>query len=674
MLRILLITPGRRIHAGAHLDAILRSAVAPADLTTIAGLTPKEHRVDIWDEAIRGKLQAASDLRRRYDIIGVGGYSSDGERSIAIGRLLRGISTPLVVGGVGVSSEPERYRNHFDVLFIGEAEYTWPRFLLDFQAGKYKTEYRQVGRVSMEDSPPPKWSAIAADLAYYAWGVVQTTRGCPFDCEFCDVITLFGRQPRHKPIDQVLHEVEALRRLGVRAIMLSDDNFYGNKSYGKPLLRRLAEYNRSLRKPLRFWTQISLNVSKDDEMLSLLAEANVSTVLIGIESPNMESLVETNKPQNYRLDIKEALKKVQSYGLRIEASLIVGFDHDDETIFQRQFEFIQETCLSSVSIWPLTAMPGTKLWVRLKKENRVLKRYPFKKLDLHGGLVCNVVPRQMTLEELLRGYRDLLKRVHEWSAFRARLEGLIANMKRHPPLMPGFKAISWARVLKLSAYTRFKPAARRDLLRQTHDPEAKAVLIHLLRLVPGESPRERYLQSFIRQAVNAEWNLINYELPKLYRSIDEDLAQLAVGGRALVDDTTFFVPEAFKGPFRAVFPAVHERVQNGLVDKTRTEVALVEIFHDFLTRWGSSFERLEEHHQVQLWEICDRTVARENGVSDPGDSPAPQPWVRIVPDARASIQDYALRRAATDVLRCVEEEFRRQGQAPQAPATPATAH
>jgi hypothetical protein len=118
---------------------------------------------------------------------------------------------------------------------------------------------------------------------------------------------------------------------------------------------------------------------------------------------------------------------------------------------------------------------------------------------------------------------------------------------------------------------------------------------------------------------------------------------------------------------------VHERVQNGLVDKTRTENALVEIFHDFLTRWGSSFERLEEHHQVQLYEICDRTIARENGISESGDSPAPRPWVRIVPDARASIPDLALRRTAKDVLRCVEEEFRRHKEEPHPLSMPAIA-
>ena len=239
MASILLITPGRRVHAGAHLDPIIRSAVAPADLTTVAALTPANHQVDIWDEAIHGILKSPSDLRRRYDIIGVGGYSADRERTIEIGRLMRGLGVPVVVGGVGVTGEPERYRDDFDVLFIGEAEYTWPRFIADFESGKYKAEYRQVGRVEMTDSPRPRWETIATDIEYYAWGVVQTTRGCPFDCEFCDVITLFGRKPRHKTVEQVLDEVRDLERMGVVSIMLSDDNVYGDKAYYKPLFREL---------------------------------------------------------------------------------------------------------------------------------------------------------------------------------------------------------------------------------------------------------------------------------------------------------------------------------------------------------------------------------------------------------------------------------------------------
>lgn len=400
----------------------MKADVAPADLATIAGLTPEGYDVDIWDEAIRGKITSISELPRRYDVIGVGGYSADYPRTIEIGRLLRKVSVPVVVGGVGVSSEPERYRDHFDVLIIGEAEYTWPRFLSDFEAGNYKSEYRQVSRVSMEDSPPPRWDRIASDIESYAWGVVQTTRGCPFDCEFCDVIALFGRKQRHKSTEQVLDEVKTLQRMGVVAIMLSDDNFYGDKSYYKPLLRELATLNRSFRRPLKFWTQLTLNVSKDGEMLTLLAEANVVTMVIGVESPNMESLRETNKPQNYRLDLVTALRTIQSYGLRIETQLIVGFDHDDQTIFDRHFELIQEACLIPVSIWTLMAIPGTKLWFRLQKENRVLKKHRIRRAEgLGSAFVMNVVPKRMTLQELLEGYRDLLNRVHEWSAFEARL-------------------------------------------------------------------------------------------------------------------------------------------------------------------------------------------------------------------------------------------------------------
>ena len=184
-----------------------------------------------------------------YDLIGVGGYTSDYNRVMELGRVLRRLSIPVVVGGVGVSSEPERYRHHFDVLFIGEAEHTWPRFLAEFEAGNHQSEYRQVSRVDMADSPPPRWEKIARDLSYYAWTVVQTTRGCPFDCEFCDVISLFGRLPRHKSIEQVLGEVETLQAMGAVGVMLADDNLYGDKHYYKRLLRKLAVLNRSFRHP-----------------------------------------------------------------------------------------------------------------------------------------------------------------------------------------------------------------------------------------------------------------------------------------------------------------------------------------------------------------------------------------------------------------------------------------
>lgn len=660
MLNILLITPGRRINGYPSIQSVIKAAVAPADLATIAGLTPADHHVEIWDEAIRGELRSPADLPRNYDIIGVGGYTADYERTVAIGKSLRGLSIPIVVGGVGVTSEPERYRDYFDVLFIGEAEYTWPRFLTDYASGSFLPEYRQVGRVSMEDSPPPRWERIAATIEYYIYGVVQTTRGCPFDCEFCDVITLFGRKPRHKPIAQVLDEVRTLERMGVAAIMLSDDNFYGDKTYSKPLLRELAALNRSFRRPLRFWTQITLNVSGDEEMLELLAEANVTSLLIGVESPNLDSLIETNKPQNYRLDIVAALKKIQGYGLKIEAQLIVGFDHDDAQIFDIQYKFIQEACLVPVSIWTLMAIPGTQLWVRLHKEKRVLNRPQIKRAKGPGmAFTRNVVPKLMSLEQLLRGYEALLRRVFAWPAFEERLGGLIASTTRYPPLMPRFRVLTPRRKLRLVLGILTNAAARRELRKRRNDLGAQNARKRLLASIAGDTPREKYLRWFVNNEIDAHWGLLEYTLPEVYAGIREELDHLARHGLPDLETTVFSMPDSFREPYKALFPAIHDRVRSALVDHTRTAVVLVEIFHDFLARWGPGFKTLEDHHQIQLLEICDRIAARENGSMTPTTLPAPMPWVRIAPGAATRFPNPELKRVSDDVLRCVEDEFRR---------------
>lgn len=664
MASILLVTPGRKIHGHAIVQSVIKASVAPADLATIAALTPDKHDVEIWDEAIRGELVSLSDLPRSYDIIGVGGYSADYERTVAIGKLFRELPIPVVVGGVGVSSEPERYREYFDVLFIGEAEYTWPAFLADFEAGDYKTEYRQVGRVSMEDSPPPRWDRIARDMEYYVYGVVQTTRGCPFDCEFCDVITLFGRKPRHKPIQQVLDEVRTLERMGMVAIMLSDDNFYGDKNYSKPLLRELASLNRSFRRPLRLWTQITLNVSGDDEMLMLLAEANVTSLLIGVESPNLESLIETNKPQNYRLDIVAALRKIQSYGLKIEAQLIVGFDHDDKNIFDLQYKFIQEACLVPVSIWTLMAIPGTRLWVRLHKEQRVLDRPRIKRALGQGvAFTRNVIPKLMTLEELLRGYDNLLKKVNGWPAVEARLEGLIANMKRHPPLMSRFRVLTPRRKLGFLYGILKNSAARQEFYKRLTDPQVQGVKKRLLRLIPGRTPRDRYLRWFVKNEIDAHWGLIEYTLPEVFDGLQSELEHLSIHGLPSLETTYFSVPEGFREPYKAIFPVVYDHVHKSLQDKSRKEIVLVDVFHDFLTRWGSGFELFEDYLQIQLMEICDQRIALENGSSKEVDAIPLAPWVRIETGTAYRISNPELKRTADDVLRCVEDEFRRHKHA-----------
>lgn len=424
-----------------------RSFIAPLSLATVSALTPANMEVDIWDEAVQGLISEDTCFQKEYSLVGITGYSAHGGRVNRLGRMFRSRGILTAVGGAGVSAEPEEYRRHFDILFIGEAEYTWPRFLSDWEKGKYDPEYRQVEKVSMADSPPPCWDEMADTMKYYLSGAVQTTRGCPFDCEFCDVVHLYGRKVRQKPVAQVLDEISALHRLGVERIFFCDDNFYGNPSYTKALVKELVALNGSFRFPVRFSGQISINVAKDDDLLELMADANFTWLYIGIESPNKESLLESNKRQNYRTDMLADVAKIQSYGMPVRSGMIVGFDHDESSIFEHQFDFLQGSCIPGSALAILKAPPGTKLWKRLAREGRLVE---FPSVAGGEGLcnmsasgdcaargyaispMTNIIPLRMTRGELYSGYHALVSRVREWRHFEARVRGMISQIRRVP--------------------------------------------------------------------------------------------------------------------------------------------------------------------------------------------------------------------------------------------------
>ncbi|MFQ6044231.1 MAG: radical SAM protein, partial [Candidatus Poribacteria bacterium] len=302
----------------------------------------------------------------------------------------------------------------------------------DWKAGDLKKEYRQITKPDLALSPIPRWDSLENQMKYYIQGAVQTTRGCPFDCEFCDVIYLFGRRTRSKPIDKVLEEVSVLERLGMERIFFCDDNFIGNRSYTKELLRELIPLNNSFRKPILFSTQLSIDLAQNEELLELMADANFGTLYIGIESPNKESLKETNKLQNVRSDLIEDCKKIMSYGMVIRAAMIVGFDNDDTSIFDQHFEFTQKSHIPLASTALLNAFTGTRLWRRLLAEGRLLSRSEaYKEGQTRLGRT-NIIPKRMTRVELLSGYLDLLKRNHDWDNFAARVKEMASNVKRKP--------------------------------------------------------------------------------------------------------------------------------------------------------------------------------------------------------------------------------------------------
>jgi radical SAM superfamily enzyme YgiQ (UPF0313 family) len=653
MKRILLITPDfnpeeakvRSLAGGLTAMKFMpqKTFMVPLGLATVAALTPDDIEVDIWDEAVHGLVRDDTHFEKDYDLVGVTGYINHLARVRQLGALFRGRGIPVAVGGPGVSSAPEHYRHDFDVLFIGEAESIWPQFLADWRIGRQRSEYRQVEKLDLTHSPRPRWDKVAADLRQYVVGGVQTTRGCPFDCEFCDVIYIYGRQARHKTIKQAIEEIVALERLGVERIFLCDDNFIGNPRYAKALLRALIPVNNGFDQPVGFFTQITLNVAKDDELLELLADANFSGLFIGIETPNVDSLIETNKPQNYKTDMVADIKKILSYGLPIAAGLIVGFDHDGLDIFDRQFEFSQEACLPTPLAHMLKAPVGTKLWVRLHKEGRVVQFWQDGAKPLGDTRAwTNILPKQMTRKELMSGYLGLVERLRDWHNFEARVKGMISLVQRQPQVKP--RSTSWEQSLGV-----FK------LVLEGMDREVRECTIRLLLHTRKHAPfmMGKVIGLIARQYLEAA------EVPFLRTEIEAQIRlESQEDFRLQPEPTVFFIPEAFKKSYKTIFPELYERLYQGLIDKTRTHEALVEVIYDFLTRWGLTFEQYEEHHRVFLSEICDRTIAKENGSLAAGTGGRAEQDLGVVVSPGRSHPPVWLRRLADEVMRTVEQELR----------------
>lgn len=395
----------------------------PLGLLTLAALAPPEYRVTLCDQNAGGEVDFETDA----DIVGITGYIIQDKRVFDLADRFRALGKTVVIGGPIGNLIPEQCRPHCDVLFEGEAEYTWPQFLRDYLTGQHADRYYEPEKIHLPDSPKPRLDVLTQK---YAHGIVQCSRGCPFTCEFCDIIVMYGRKMRFKPVEQVIQEVEAWHRHGVLQVFFADDNFVGNRAYAKEMLRALAEWNNRQRKPLSFYTQTSVDMVRDEELLELLRAANFNSVFLGIETPRKASLAETKKTQNEKLDLVEAVHKIQSYNLFISAGMIVGFDQDDPSIFEEQFEFLQKAQIPIVMLSFLVAVPKTPLFERLQKEGRlILDDAP----DIESsGIVgtaggTNFHPRQMTREELRRGQEKLYKRLYAPEAFAARLLGNLSR-------------------------------------------------------------------------------------------------------------------------------------------------------------------------------------------------------------------------------------------------------
>ena len=301
---------------------------------------------------------------------------------------------------------PEKYAGLADCVVAGEAERIWPQFCADLEAGQVQHLYREQGEIDLKDSPVPRFDLLELDR--YSYAAIQFSRGCPYRCEFCDIIVMFGRKPRTKTPEQIGLELDVLRAMGVRKVFFVDDNLVGNRPAAKALLRYLIEYQARHRYRFVFGTEGSINLAQDAELLALLREAGFAWLFIGIETTDPESLKETRKTQNTQEDILTSVRRIYASGIDVLAGFIVGFDNDTVETFDTQYRFINDSGIQAAMVGLLGALPRTPLYERLEKEGRLIPQAENHDNTRPG---TNFLPKRMSYDAMVEGYQKLYLRL-----------------------------------------------------------------------------------------------------------------------------------------------------------------------------------------------------------------------------------------------------------------------
>ena len=393
-----------------------KASFPPLGLLTVAAMLPAEWEQKLVDMNVT-RLADEDIAWADYVFISAMVVQGDSVREV-IGRCQR-LGTRTVAGGPLFTTGYEDY-DEVDHLVLGEAEVTLPRFIKHLEQGSARHIYPSRISPDIKGTPIPMWSLI--DMKKYSAMNLQYSRGCPFDCEFCDIIVLNGHKPRTKDKSQVLAELDALYARGWRdGVFVVDDNFIGNKKKLKlEMLPAMIEWQKRRKYPFSLQTESSINLADDDELMRLMVEAGFNTVFIGIETPNEESLAECNKSQNQNRDLVASVKRIQNCGLEVQGGFIVGFDHDPLSIFKNQINFIQNSGIVTAMVGLLNAPTGTRLHQRLKKENRLLKNFSGNNTD--GSL--NFIPK-MNYETLINGYRQILDTIYSPKPYYERVRSFL---------------------------------------------------------------------------------------------------------------------------------------------------------------------------------------------------------------------------------------------------------
>ncbi|MCJ8499288.1 B12-binding domain-containing radical SAM protein [Desulfatitalea alkaliphila] len=403
-----------------------KAAYPPLGLLTVAAMLPRGFRKRLVDINVTDLTAADLDWA---DMVFIGAMAVQRVSARQVIRRCRAHGVKVVAGGPLFTAEPEAFAD-VDHLVLDEAELTLAPFLADLAQGNTRKIYRSSGFCDLGRTPVPDWGLVS--MKRYASMSIQFSRGCPFNCDFCNVTALFGHRVRMKSPRQVVAELDSLYRAGWRGnIFFVDDNFIGNRGYLKEkLLPALIDWRKGKRGCV-FFTEASINLADDPVLMEMMVRAGFDSVFIGIESPDAQSLAECRKTQNRDRDLLENVRRIQKAGLQVSGGFIVGFDCDTPSIFQRHIDFIQQSGIVTAMVGLLQAPPGTRLFDRLLRENRVTG--PISGDNVDG--TTNIVPK-MGMAPLIEGYRSIMAHIyaprHYYQRVRTLLKAFGAPRVRTP--------------------------------------------------------------------------------------------------------------------------------------------------------------------------------------------------------------------------------------------------
>lgn len=396
-----------------------RGTNPPLGLLTVAAMLPSDWELRLID--LNVSHLRPSDLRWA-EIVFISAMDVQRSSTHKLIKRVKSFGLPIVAGGPLFTGEYDSFPE-VDHFVLNEAEATLPLFLADLQAGHPNRLYQSTEFPDITQTPIPRWDLL--DMKHYDSMAVQFSRGCPFDCEFCNITALFGHLPRVKTASQLIAELDSLYNAGWRRnIFLVDDNFIGNKKILKAeVLPALIEWRKGKIGCL-FLTEVSINLADDDELIAQMVQAGFTSVFVGIETPDEDSLIECNKKQNIKRDLIASVKKLQRAGLQVMAGFIVGFDSDTEKIFDRQVDFIQTSGIVTAMVGLLQAPFGTRLYQRMAKENRLITEMSGDNTD--GS--TNIIPK-MEASRLRNGYLSILKRIYSPDYFYRRIKTFLMEFQ-----------------------------------------------------------------------------------------------------------------------------------------------------------------------------------------------------------------------------------------------------